>query len=183
MNDPLELGLRIAQAFESQGVSYAIGGALAYGLWGIPRATMDIDINVFVGEEELGPVVDALLELGCEIDTERARADTARQGLFQTHLEDVRVDIFPSTIDFCDEAERCRARHSIDNREAWFLSAESIAVFKAMFFRAKDIVDLERLVAVQGGDLDQAYVRRHLVEMMGEDDERVTRWDEITGAR
>ncbi|MCB9687746.1 MAG: hypothetical protein H6738_25320 [Alphaproteobacteria bacterium] len=48
-------------------------------------------------------------------------------------------------------------------------------------------MDLEKLVAVQGGDLDVAYVRRWLVEMMGEDDIRVREWDRIladhTGGR
>ncbi|MFZ5476733.1 MAG: hypothetical protein ACOZNI_08160 [Myxococcota bacterium] len=43
----------------------------------------------------------------------------------------------------------------------------------------KDIVDLERLVAVQGAKLDAGYVRRWMVEMMGEQDERVTRWDQL----
>jgi hypothetical protein len=45
----------------------------------------------------------------------------------------------------------------------------------------RDIVDLERLVEVQGGGLDAAYVRRAIVDMLGEDDERVGRWDAITG--
>lgn len=79
---------------------------------------------------------------------------------------------------------RALARLGIDRRrvsdegwQGWFLSAESIAVFKLLFFRAKDLVDLERLIAVQGADLDGAYVRRWLVDMMGDDDERVLRWD------
>ena len=41
------------------------------------------------------------------------------------------------------------------------------------------MVDLQRLLAVQGRRLDTAYVRRHVVEMMNEDDERVARWDEL----
>lgn len=41
----------------------------------------------------------------------------------------------------------------------------------------KDVVDLERLVAVRGADLDHACVRRGMVDMMGEGDERVRRWD------
>jgi hypothetical protein len=32
---------------------------------------------------------------------------------------------------------------------------------------------------VQGPALDRAYVRRWLVEMMGEEDERVARWDAL----
>ena len=37
---------------------------------------------------------------------------------------------------------------------------------------------LERLVAVRS-ELDHGYVRRWIVDMMGEDDERVRRWDDI----
>ena len=59
----------------------------------------------------------------------------------------------------------------------WFLSAEALAIFKLLFFRTKDIADLERLLAVS--PLDRAYVRRELVEMMSEDDVRVARWDEL----
>ena len=40
------------------------------------------------------------------------------------------------------------------------------------------MVDLERLVAVRP-ELDTAYVRRWLVDMMGEQDPRTRRWDEI----
>ena len=51
-------------------------------------------------------------------------------------------------------------------------------MFKLLFFRGKDLVDLERLVAVHQG-LDCAYVRRWIVDMMGADDDRVHRWDAI----
>jgi hypothetical protein len=51
-------------------------------------------------------------------------------------------------------------------------------VFKRLFFRAKDLVDLERLVAVRP-ELDAAYIRRWIADMMGEDDARTRRWDEI----
>jgi hypothetical protein len=67
----------------------------------------------------------------------------------------------------------------VEGRPVWFLSAEALAVFKLLFFRPKDLVDLQRLLAVQGPALDTAYIRRHLVEMMGEDDERTRRWDEL----
>lgn len=41
--DPLDAALRIAAAFEAARVSYALGGALAYGLWAIPRTTVDVN--------------------------------------------------------------------------------------------------------------------------------------------
>lgn len=64
----------------------------------------------------------------------------------------------------------------------WFLSAEALAFFKMMFFRGKDLVDLERLLGTRGRQLDAPYVRRWLVDTMGEDDERVRKWDELCAA-
>ena len=46
--------LVIARELERRGVPYAIGGALAYGIWSDPRNTNDIDLNVFVGDDRLG---------------------------------------------------------------------------------------------------------------------------------
>jgi len=48
-----------------------------------------------------------------------------------------------------------------------------------LFFRGKDVVDVERLVDAQGTRLDRAYVRQWLVDCVGLDDERVATWDRI----
>ncbi len=36
---------RIAASLDEAGISYAIGGALALGVWGAPRATKDVDMT------------------------------------------------------------------------------------------------------------------------------------------
>jgi hypothetical protein len=178
-SDPLEAGLALAAAFEHAGVPYALGGALAYGLWGVPRATADVDVNVFVPDDGLAPVVAALHSLGIDADSESVRRAAENTGMFTVRWGDYRIDLFTPSIPFSWEACRTRVACEVDGRTAWFLSAEAIAVFKLLFFRGKDIVDLQRLVAVQGARLDVAYVRRQIVEMMGDDDERVRRWDEL----
>lgn len=149
------------------------------GMWGIPRATVDVDINVFVEDGELSSVVDALRTLGIEIDEDDVRAESVARGMFVVRWGMFRIDVFTPSIEFSWEAARNRVRCEIEGRSAWFLSAESIAVFKLLFFRAKDIVDLQQLLVIQGAQLDVDYVRRWMVEMMGEDDERVLRWDEL----
>ena len=45
--DVADAARSIADALEEAGIDYAIGGALAYAYYGIPRATNDIDLNVF----------------------------------------------------------------------------------------------------------------------------------------
>ncbi len=180
-SDPLDAALRIAAAFEESGVSYALGGALAYGVWAVPRATVDVDVNVFVADESLAEVFAVLEGLGVALDRGAALRQNAEQGMFVGRWDLYRIDVFTPSIDFAREAERTRVRLAVGARQAWVLSAEAIAVFKLLFFRAKDRVDLERLVAVRA-ELDVAYVRERIVAMMGDADERVAEWDRIVGA-
>lgn len=179
-NDPLDAGLCLARAFEAHNISYAIGGALAYGLWGVPRATLDVDVNVFVEDNELDRLAHVLSTLGIVADPKRLAGESAARGMAVVHFGSYRIDLFTPSIPFAREAERTRRRVAIDGQEAYFLSAEALAVFKLLFFRAKDIVDLERLLAVQGEALDRDYIRSQIAAMMGDDDERVRRWDELT---
>lgn len=176
-SDAFSRAMGIAEAFEHADVPYAIGGAIALGIWGVPRGTVDVDVNVFVEADELDHVIDVLLSLGIVLDRERAKAEAAELGMFIGDWEGMRIDVFIPSIEFSHEAHRTRARRTAAGVEAWYLSAEAISVFKLLFFRSKDIADLERLVAV--ADLDAAYVRAWMVEMMGESDVRVAKWDEV----
>jgi hypothetical protein len=180
-DSPLSKAIELGASLDKHGVPYAIGGALAYGVWGIPRATLDIDLNVFVEETALQPVVVALEELGIVFDPKQAERDASAEGMFVVRYGGYRVDVFTASIPFCAEAARTRVSVPIESSVAWFLSAESVAVFKMLFFRPKDIVDLERLIAVRGTDLDAAYVRQQLIDTVGDDDVRITRWDQLTG--
>ena len=91
----------------------------------------------------------------------------------------MRIDVFLPSIPFAHEAERTRVRVTdAAGWSGWFLAAEAVAVFKLPYFRSKDTADLERLVAVRP-ELDRAYVRRWIVDMMGEEDDRTRRWDDI----
>lgn len=174
-----DAGLLIADAFERHAVPYALGGALAYGQYGIPRATNDVVVNVFVEPDRLDVVFSVLRSVGIAVDPAPARAATEREGLIVLRLAEFRIDVFTPSIAFSWEAARTRVRQRIGGQDVWFLSAEALCVFKLLFFRGKDVVDLERLVAVQGAAVDAAYVRRHIADMLGEDDPRVATWDRL----
>jgi hypothetical protein len=109
--------------------------------------------------------------------------ESATKGLIVVRFGIFRVDVFTPSIAFSREAERRRRQVEIEGQFVQFLSPEALCVFKLLFFRPKDLVDLERLIEVQGAALDAHYVRRELAALMGERDERVRRWDELTAAR
>jgi hypothetical protein len=179
---PLEVALSLAASFSSRHVDYALGGAFAYGVWAIPRGTLDVDVNVFVPPERLPDVMDALVDEGAEVDRDTALKRAEAEGMFEAWVGPIRIDVFVPSIPYSWEAARRRRSVTIAGRSCDVLSPESLAVFKLLFFRPKDLVDLERLVAVQGDALDDADVRRAVVEMLGEDDPRVREWDRIVAA-
>jgi len=174
-----EAGREIADALRRAGHPHALGGALALGVAGVPRGTKDVDVNVFVEDAQIPDVIATLSNIGVEIDPDAALAHARRDGMFGGAWDGMRIDVFVPSIPFSREAERTAVTITVDGWTGTFLSPEAIAVFKLLFFRLKDRGDLERLVAVRGDRLDHAYVRRWMVDMMGDDDERVNAWDDI----
>ena len=82
------------------------------------------------------------------------------------------VDIFFAADQFHhDVASRC-VTVSFSGRDIRVLCAEDLAVFKAMFDRSQDWVDIETMAASDAIDLDVAATRLH--EVLG-DDPRVAR--------
>jgi hypothetical protein len=55
----LEAAQRIGTCFDDDGIPYAVRGALALGVWAVPRATKGVDISAFVIESDLPRVFDA----------------------------------------------------------------------------------------------------------------------------
>jgi hypothetical protein len=177
--DAGEAGRAIADALRAANLPHALGGALALGVAGVPRGTKDVDVNVFVGLDEVPRVISTLASLGIVLDAPAALRRAERDGMFVGTWDGMRIDVFVPSIPFSFEANRTAIEIEVDGWRGRFLSAEAIAVFKLLFFRGKDLVDLERLIGVRGDRLDVTYVRRWIVEMMGEDDARVARWDDL----
>lgn len=177
--DAFAIASRLAAGLDGAGIPYAIGGAIAYGLWGDPRGTHDVDVNLFVDHAGLDRALDVLEGCGVSLDRVAARRADQEGDVIVGWCEGLRVDLFTPSIPFSWEAMKTKVRVDGPLGPANYLSAEATAVFKLLFFRSKDVVDLEKLVAVQGEDLDAAYVRRWMVDMMGEDDVRVVEWDRL----
>ena len=52
--------LELAQTLTNNRIPYMIIGGMANAVWGEPRATLDIDVTVWVAEEEISEVVSLL---------------------------------------------------------------------------------------------------------------------------
>ena len=59
--------------------------------------------------------------------------------------------------------------------------AETLCVFKMMFFRRKDLADVEQLLRMGGDTLDRDWVRTQLLDIYGGRDPRISQWDDLAG--
>jgi hypothetical protein len=173
-----EVALRIANRLDEDSIAYGIGGALALGALGAPRATKDVDLTIFLPEEELPRAFDALERAGLLFDRSEATRDVARIGLFKAHAGRMVVDVFLSSHPQYADMKARRVSLEVLGTRLWFLSAEDLCLHKLIYGRPKDLVDLERLIAVRP-DIDLAYVRSWLTRMIPAGDRRFDSLDDL----
>lgn len=180
--DPYDTLARLAGIFRRAGIPYAVGGSIALGFYAEPRATIDVDVNVFLGKEaEIAGLVDLLEKAGYQPDEPRERLmkRALEDSQFRVHFQNVRVDIFPATNSYYAEFPS-RIEHFDDGVAGQYpvLGAEDLAVLKCVFNRSKDDADLANLCAAYP-DLDVDFVKRKLVELLGADDFRIANFERI----
>lgn len=162
----------LAEALDEADIEWAIGGAIALAYaTAEPRATRDVDVNVFVESQGVDRVFESLPNGVRHGATDRR--SVIRDGQVRLWWDSTPIDLFFSTSDFhSDVASRCRSV-PFAHRHIRVLSAEDLAVFKALFDRPKDWVDIDEMDA--SGALDRGTAARRLASIIDPEDPRVLR--------
>jgi hypothetical protein len=154
-------------------IPHAFGGALALAYYAEPRATIDIDLNVFVDAQHIEEVARPLRELGVAIDD--AAADLIRRdGQARVWWDQTPVDLFFAYDRFHDAAARARRTVPFATGEIQILAPEHLMVCKAVFNRPKDWVDIDAMREL-GQGVDTAEVLRWVGRIAGDEDPRYER--------
>jgi hypothetical protein len=166
MTSLVERVVAVCDSLDRAGVPWALGGALALAYaTEEPRGTRDIDVNVFVAATAAAEVFAAL-----PAGVEHAATDEVaalRDGQVRLWWEGTPIDLFFAVEQFhLDVGGRCRTV-PFAGRSIRVLSAEDLAVFKAMFDRGKDWVDIATMVESHGVDPEIAAER--LAALLGQD--------------
>lgn len=164
MSDLSERLLALHDALEQARIPHAIGGAIALGYCTLePRGTRDLDVNVFVGTDRVKQVF-AALPAGVTfsgLSLEQAERD----GQVRLWWQDTPIDLFFSVLPFHEEVEREVRQVPFEGRTIPVVGCTALAVFKAIFDRPRDWVDIEAMVEARAIDLEEAI--RWVADMTG----------------
>jgi pimeloyl-ACP methyl ester carboxylesterase len=158
--------IEVSDAFTAAGIGHALGGALALAFYTRdPRATADIDLNVSVDPIDAESAFRAL----------PAAVDWASADLLSARTHDqVRVwwgrtpiDLFFRAAPFHDDVAERSVTHDFAGRLLPFLAANDLAVFKTLFDRPKDWLDIEAMHDSGAADLD--WIADTVASLLGPD--------------
>jgi len=160
-------------------IGHAFGGALALAYYAEPRATIDIDLNVFVAPDRHAAVHAAIAPLGVADAGDEAALE--RDGQCRWWWGRTPVDLFFAYDELHDAMRRAARTVPFGDTSIVVLSPEHLTVCKAVFDRPKDWLDIEQILVCEAG-LDVAEIERWLTRIAGPSDRRLERFAELAAA-
>lgn len=167
--------LELHRALDAAGIAHAFGGAIALAYWTLnPRGTNDIDVNVFVSAKHCARALNALPD---GLDQPRGtKARIVKDGQIRLWWDETPVDLFFDYAPVHQAAARNREILPFEGEKIPVLGPTELAVFKAMFDRPRDWLDIAEMAIA--GTLDADAVREELARMLGPTDPRFERLEE-----
>lgn len=163
--------LAVHHSLDANAIAHAFGGAIALAYCTQdPRGTSDLDVNIFVPPSDSHRVLSSL-PAGI-MHTRQDAKTLERDGQIRLWWDRTPIDIFLNTHPFHEQAATETRHVPFEGDNIPILSCHVLAVFKAMFDRSKDWVDIEQMV--QADAVQSAVVAASVHDILG-NDSRVTR--------
>ncbi|MCU4187374.1 hypothetical protein K6U06_23645 [Acidiferrimicrobium sp. IK] len=173
--------LLVDDALTAGGVEHAFGGAiaLAYGVLA-PRATDDIDVNISASADRAREVL-ACLPAAVDWDIADVAA-VARDGQVRVRFREDRtpLDLFFPQHAFHEAVAGAATGRPFAGRLLPVISPTHLAVFKVLFNRPKDWVDIEAMLVA--GTVDTAEARNWLAGLLGTGDPLFRRFEDLAAS-
>lgn len=161
----------VIQAFDKMLIPYYIGGSIASSVYGMARATMDVDVIADLKVTHI-PRLKQILESAYYIDAEMiADAIRTNSSFNLVHLETmIKIDVFIHENEpYQNEALKRKRKDTLEDTGAirfYFSSPEDIIIHKLQWYKMGGFVserqwlDIIGVIKVQGDVLDKKYLNR-----------------------
>lgn len=157
--------LELAQTFGDNRIPYMIIGGMANAVWGEPRATLDIDVTIWVAEEEISDVVSLLGGLyQPRVSDPVGFIEETR--VFPLQSEDgVPIDVVFGTLPFEHQAIARSVEVPVAGTPVRFCTPEDLVLHKIISERERDLKDARGIVLRRMKLLDLAYLEPRIREL------------------
>ncbi len=174
----------LARLLDAHGVEYIVVGGLANAVWGEPRATIDIDIIVWVADDALAPFLE-MLGTSLSLVAQDALAFARETRVVPASSPDgVRVDVILGMLPFEREAIQRAVTVDVGKYAVRFASAEDLVLMKIISDRERDLADAEAMIRRRAGKLDLGYLEPRIAELarLLDRPEITRRWSQWRGS-
>lgn len=160
-------------------IGHGFGGALALAYYtSEPRTTDDIDINISVPKSRIGEVFNVLPKSirWSAVDIESCTRDGQIRLWCGLPKAGIPIDLFFPEHAFHEAVAKATSEHAFRTTDYKIpiISAAHLTVFKVLFNRPQDWVDIEKMLLANTVDLVET--NRWLEELLGEDDDLLQRF-------
>jgi hypothetical protein len=160
-------------------IPHAFGGALALAYYAEPRATIDVDLNLFVSPTSYPEIERELTDIGVGDGVKPEIVE--RDGHCRLHWGNTPIDLFFAYDAFHEAMRRAVRSEPFGETRIPILSPEHLLVCKTIFNRPKDWLDVEQMI-VCVEELEILEIRTWLDRIVGADDPRRERFDHLLQA-
>lgn len=151
--------LQVVELLESLQISWVIFGAVAVGIWGRIRSTLDVDFMVLTGDAGLAAIEAGAAVAGVPVDRQWLEWNPRRRDIqLRLMLDPFRADVVQATSPHDQSAVERRRQVDWLGRPLWFVAPEDLLLQKLVAQRDYDLTDAVSIVEEQRGQLDAAYL-------------------------
>mgnify|MGYP001583415388 FL=1 len=146
--------------FEGLGLPYFVIGGLAASVIGEPRFTGDIDLDVFVHENEVGRLLAKARAAGFRFNKKTVLSNLAQFGTFRLARGGLHLDVLRASTGLEAQALKRVRRIRIHGVQANFPSPEDLILLKLVPGREQDLLDARAVLLRHRKRLDVGYLEK-----------------------